>query len=151
MLTTNLFDVTDSKYFYHMKRWEIECCSLADSLLRVNTTKPEDDENEMRMLLPGTASDRFSSESEYDQMRRRWQRNENAAATLSVLWMFEINWQSLEDTYCKLGKLWVKKVCPLNSSPSKIPPKQFSKILVSSSRLHTNLQVLPSLVEIGTG
>ena len=37
------FDVTDSKYFYHMKRWEIECCSLAlpvtDSLLRVNMTK----------------------------------------------------------------------------------------------------------------
>ena len=66
------FDVTDSKYFDHKKRWEIECSSLADSLLRVKTTKPEDDENEeMRMLLPGTASDRFSSESEYDQMRRR--------------------------------------------------------------------------------
>ena len=65
------FDVTDSKYFYHMKRWEIECSSLADSLLRVKTTKPEDDENEMRMLLPGTASDKFSSESEYDQMRRQ--------------------------------------------------------------------------------
>ena len=65
----DLFDVPESKCNDQMKRSEIECCSLAGSLLRVNTTKPDDDENKMRMLLPGNASGRFSCESEYDQTR----------------------------------------------------------------------------------
>ena len=60
----DLFDGPESKCNDHMKQSEIGCCSLADSLVRVNTTKPDDDENKMRMLLSGNASGRFSSESE---------------------------------------------------------------------------------------
>ena len=67
----DLFDVPESKCNDHMKQSEIGCCSLAGSLLRVNTTKREDDENEMGMLLPGTASGRFSSESKHNQIREQ--------------------------------------------------------------------------------
>ena len=48
---------------------------VVDSLVRVNTTKREDDENEMGMLLPGTASGRFSSESEL-RVNQRWKKRE---------------------------------------------------------------------------